>query len=107
GAADVRSLRGPGTAVVGLLAVVLALVTLYVLASNSVSQRQAQLTGLQQQLSQTQAEADRLNGYVQFAQLAKARVQTVRDIASGRFDWKQALSDLSRVVPANTSLTSL
>jgi len=107
GAADVRSLRGPGSAVVGLLVVVLALVTLYVLASNSVSERQAQLAGLQQQLSQTQAEADKLNGYVQFAQLAKARVQTVRDIASGRFDWKQALSDLSRVVPANTSLSSL
>jgi hypothetical protein len=34
-------------------------------------------------------------------------VQTVRQIASARFDWYQALSDLSKVVPANTSLQSL
>ena len=107
GSTDIRSLRGPGSAVVGLLGVVLVLVTLYVLASNSVADRQAKLTGLQQQLAQTQAEASKLNGYVQFTKLAAARVQTVKEIASGRFNWQQALSDLSRVVPANTSLSSL
>jgi Tfp pilus assembly protein PilN len=107
GTGDLRSLRGPGSAVVGLLGVVLLLVTLYVLASNSVSERQAQLTGLQNQLAQTQAEAAKLTGYTQFAQLAEARIQTVKEIASGRFDWQQALSDLSRVVPANTTLSSL
>jgi Tfp pilus assembly protein PilN len=104
---DIRSLRGPGSAVVGLLGVVLVLVTLYVLASNDVSKRQGQLASLQQQLAQTQAEASKLNGYVQFTKLAAARVQTVKEIASGRFNWQQALSDLSRVVPANTSLSSL
>jgi Tfp pilus assembly protein PilN len=107
GSADIRSLRGPGSAVVGLLGIVLILVTLYVLASNNVSDRQAKLVGLQQQLAQTQAEATKLNGYTQFAQLAQARVQTVKEIAAGRFNWQQALSDLSRVVPANTSLSSL
>src|ERR1700693_2766542 len=106
GSGDIRSLGGPGSAVVGLLGVVLILVTLYVLASNSVSQRTAQLASLQQQVTQAQAEAAQLNGYTQFAQLAQARVQTVREIASGRFHWPQALSDLSRVVPANTSLRS-
>jgi Tfp pilus assembly protein PilN len=107
GSGDIRSLRGPGSAVVGLLGVVLILVTLYVLASNSVSQRTAQLASLQQQVTQAQAEAAQLNGYTQFAKLAQARVQTVKEIASGRFNWQQALSDLSRVVPANTSLSSL
>lgn len=107
GSTDIRSLRGPGSAVVGLLGVVLILVTLYVLASNDVSDRQGQLAGLQQQLAQTQAEASKLGGYTQFAKLAQARVQTVKAIASSRFNWQQALSDLSRVVPANTSLSSL
>jgi Tfp pilus assembly protein PilN len=107
GSGDIRSLRGPGSAVVGLLGVVLVLVTLYVLASNNVSARQGQLAGLQQQLTQTQAEATQLGGYTQFAQLAQARVQTVKEIAAGRFNWQQALSDLSRVVPANTSLSSV
>lgn len=107
GSTDIRSLRGPGSAVVGLLAVVLVLVTLYVLASNNVSQRQGQLASLQQQLAQTQTEASKLNGYTQFAQLAQARVQTVKEIAAGRFNWQRALSDLSRVVPANTALSSV
>jgi hypothetical protein len=39
--------------------------------------------------------------------MAKARVQTVRDLAGSRFDWEQALRDLSRAVPADVSLTSL
>lgn len=107
GSADIRSLRGPGSAVVGLLGVVLVLVTLYVLANNSVSDRQAQLANVQQELTQTQAEATKLDGYTQFAKLAQARVQTVKEIAAGRFNWQRALSDLSRVVPANTSLSSL
>jgi Tfp pilus assembly protein PilN len=105
--ADVRALRGPGTIVVGVLLAVLGMVTLYVMSSNKVSQSRNQLAGLQQELSQTQSLATRLSGYTQFAALAKARVQTVQEIASGRFAWDQALSDLSKVVPANTSLTSV
>lgn len=107
GHANVRSLKGPGSAVIGLLVVVLVMVVLYVMASKDVSSAQGRMAGLQQQLSQTQELAGKLNGYTQFAQLAKARVDTVRQIASGRFDWQRALSDLSRVVPANTTLSSL
>jgi Tfp pilus assembly protein PilN len=93
--------------VVGLLVVALVLLVLYVTASNSVSSAQNQLAGLNTQLNQTQALASKLSGYTQFAALAQQRVETVTQIASGRFNWRQALSDLSRVVPANTSLTSL
>ena len=107
GAADFRSLRGPGAIVVGLLGVALVLVTLYVLASNSVTSRQTKLASLRQQLTQTQAVASSLSGYTKFAQLAQARVQTVREIAASRFDWQRVLTDLSKVVPANTTLSSL
>ncbi|HZU61066.1 MAG TPA: PilN domain-containing protein [Solirubrobacteraceae bacterium] len=107
GGADLRLVRGPGAAVVGVLAAALVLVTLYVVASNDVTSRQAQLASLRQQLSQTKALAASLSGYTKFAQLAQARVQTVREIATSRFDWQRVLSDLSRVVPANTTLSSL
>lgn len=107
GSTDFRSLRGPGAAVVGLLGLALVLVTLYVISSNSVTSRQTQLASLRQQLSQTQALATNLSGYTKFAKLAQARVQTVREIASSRFDWERVLSDLSKVVPANTTLSSL
>ena len=36
--------------------------------------------------------------------MAKARVQTVKDLAGSRFDWEQALRDLSRAIPADVTL---
>lgn len=113
--ADARK-RGAGTSspvqyasygLFGVLAAVLVLVVVYVLASNTVTSRQAQLTTLQAEVSQAQAEAARLGDYTQFQQLAHTRLQTVEGIAATRFDWHAALADLSRVVPANTSLQSL
>ena len=98
---------GPGHAVLGVLAIALGFVTLYVVTSNTISDRTAQLASLKQQVSQIQAAAARLNSYAQFEKLAQARETTVRQIAGTRFDWHGALSDLSRVVPANASLQSL
>jgi Tfp pilus assembly protein PilN len=101
--------RSGGSAYVllGALAVALALVTVYVLTSNNISSQKAQVAQLQAEATQAQNAAARLQPYVQFAQLAQARSQTIRAIASSRFDWHGALADLSRVVPANTSLSSL
>jgi Tfp pilus assembly protein PilN len=98
---------GTSHVVVALLVIALGFVTLYVLANNTVSQRQSQLAGLKQQVTTMQAQVARLNSYAQFEKLAQEREQTVREIANSRFDWHGALSDLSKVVPANTSLQSL
>jgi Tfp pilus assembly protein PilN len=94
-------------ALLGLLAVAVAFLTIYVLTNNTIADRKAQVANLQAQVAQEQAAAERLGSYVQFAQLAQTRVQTVREIAAARFNWYSALSDLSRVVPSNTSLQSL
>jgi len=104
---DAQSLRGPGPAVIGLLVVAVILVTMYVLASNSISQHRAELSTLRQELAQTQATSGSLTAYSQFAQLAQVRAETVQEIAASRFDWAKAMSDLSKVVPGNTTLESL
>ena len=39
--------------------------------------------------------------------MAETRIQTVKDLASSRFDWEQALRDISRAIPADVTLTSL
>lgn len=93
--------------VLGVLVIVLAYVTADVLTSNTISQRKTQLASLQAQLTQEQAQIARLNSYTQFAQLAQQRATTVRQIASSRFDWHGALTDLSKVMPANTTLESI
>lgn len=97
----------PSYLILAALAVAVALVTVLVLTNNKISQRQATIAGLQTQLSNEQALAGRLAPYQRFSQLAQARVSTVREIVATRFDWHGALADLSKVVPANTSLQAL
>ncbi len=98
---------GPGYAVIGLLGVAVLLVSVYVLTSNTISDRQSKLATLQTQVSQEQAQASRLANFASFLKLTQARIETVSQIASSRFDWHAALADLSKVIPANTSLQSL
>lgn len=112
---DARRARGlapgfgvsPAYLVLGVLAVALVFVVVYVLTANTISNRKTELANVRAQLSAQQAEAARLAKYVQFESLAQTRVQTVRQIAAARFDWYRALSDLSKVVPADTSLQEL
>jgi Tfp pilus assembly protein PilN len=113
--ADLQSGRGvrlpklavPTYALLGLLVGAIVLVTLQVMASNSVADRQAQATSLQAQLTQAQQAASRLAAYGQFTNLEQARVQSVRGIAATRFDWNSALGQLAAVIPANTSLSAV
>jgi Tfp pilus assembly protein PilN len=99
--------NAPAIGLLALLTVALAFVTIYVLTSNTMSSRKAKIASTQLQLTEAQAQVARLTNYTQLAQLAAARIQTIRQIATTRFDWYAALSDLSRVVPADTSLQSL
>jgi Tfp pilus assembly protein PilN len=106
--------RGPSTGMqvpvyvlLGFLAVALALVTIYVLTNNSISSRTAKLNNLKTEVTQEQAAVARLGEFTKFAALAQTRISTVNSIAAARFDWHTALSDLSKVVPPNTTLQSI
>jgi Tfp pilus assembly protein PilN len=91
----------------GVLSVAVALLTLYVLASNNVSRRQAKLTTLQTEVAQVQARSNSLNHYAQFSQMTRSRTFSVRQLAAMRFDWHSTLAQISQVVPSNTSLATL
>lgn len=97
----------PAHAVIAVLGVALVFVTIYTLTSNTISSRKTKLAALQSELLQEQAQSARLDNYVAFEQLAQTRLQTVRKIASARFDWHDALANLAQVVPANTALQAL
>lgn len=106
--------RGPSTGMqvpvyvlLGFLAAALALVTVYVLTNNSISSRTAKLNNLKTEVTQEQAAVARLGEFTKFAALAQTRISTVNSIAAARFDWHTALSDLSKVVPPNTTLQSI
>lgn len=91
----------------GGLAVLLALVTAHVLTGNTINARRSELAAVQGQLATAQAEADATRPYRDFATLARARVDTVRELGSARFDWHRAFSDISTVIPDDVWLTSL
>ena len=91
----------------GVLGVLLVGVVAYVLTNNTITARRAELAQVETQAAAVQAQADATRPYRDFAALADARVQTVRQLGETRFDWHRALGGLSRVVPDNVWLTSL
>jgi Tfp pilus assembly protein PilN len=93
--------------VLGALALCVAMLAVYVLASNAVKQKQTDLTEVTAQADAAAQAAARLKPYADFEAEAKARVETVRGLAAARFDWEQALRDLSRAVPGDVKLSSL
>jgi Tfp pilus assembly protein PilN len=93
--------------VLGVLAACVAGVAGHVLISNTIKQRQADLAEVTVRQQAIAHQAAQLKPYADFDSMAKARVQTVRDIAGSRFDWEQVLRDLSRAIPADVTLKSL
>jgi Tfp pilus assembly protein PilN len=91
----------------GVLAACVVAVAAYVLTTNSVKDRQASLEAVTAQASSTAARAAQLKPYADFQQMAETRIQTVKDLAASRFDWEQALRDISRAIPSDVTLTSL
>jgi Tfp pilus assembly protein PilN len=93
--------------VLGALALCVAMLAVYVLASNNVKQKQADLTEVTAQADAAAQSTAKLKPYADFEAMATARVETVRGLAAARFDWEQALRDLSRAVPGDVKLSSL
>ena len=89
------------------LALCVAMLAVFVLATNDVKQKQQSLTDVTAQADAAAQNAAKLKPYADFEAQANARVETVRGLAAARFDWEQALRDLSRAVPGDVKLQSL
>jgi Tfp pilus assembly protein PilN len=111
GASVPSAVQTPGgigaIAVLGALALCVAGLAGYVLAGNVVKQRKAELAQVTAKADATRAEAAKLKPYTDFEAVAQQRAGTVQALASARFDWEQALRDLSRAVPGEVYLTSI
>ena len=94
-------------AILGGLAVAVVAFAGFVLAGNAIKDREAQLATVSAQQQQVAASAAALKPYAEFEQLASERVATIRDLAGRRFDWEQALRDLSRALPADVTLSEI
>jgi len=93
--------------VLGVLAFAVVALAAYVLAGNTVKDREAELAAATAKSAAVTQQVTALKPYADFESVANARVQTVKDLANSRFDWEQALRDLSRAVPADVTIASL
>jgi Tfp pilus assembly protein PilN len=93
--------------VLGILAAAVAGTAGYVLTENTIKQRSADLAEVTAAQQRLQSQANQLKPYADYDAMAKSRIQTVRDLATSRFDWEQALRDLSRAIPQDVTLQSL
>ena len=91
----------------GALALCVAALAVFVLVSNDIKQRESDLETAQQRATAATAKAAALKPYADFEALASARVETVTGLAASRFDWEQALRDISRAIPGDVKLQNL
>lgn len=107
GGAVGRRSQGIAFGVLGLLAGAAILVFLYGSASHQLASRKAEAAALTQQAQQVQAQAAQLSSYTSFMQMREQRLQAISQLVGSRFDWSATMNELSRVLPATISLTSL
>jgi Tfp pilus assembly protein PilN len=95
-----------GHAVLGILAVLLAMAVVYVLTANSITEKESQAEQARIEADQLEAQAATKNSFTDFAEIAQTRAASVASVASTRFDWERLMRELSRVMPEGSWLTS-
>lgn len=96
---------GIGYAAIGILAVLLLMLVLYVLTQNGINDAKDKTAKAQAETAVAQAKVGQLQSYGNFAALKTSREQAVAGIAVVRFDWERLMREMALVLPHNTYLT--
>jgi Tfp pilus assembly protein PilN len=113
GRRGVASDRAPSRAgnlsyvIVGALALCVIGVAALALTSKSISDKEAEVAGLEQDLADSEAKAAALAPFAQFRAIQESRAGTVASLAKSRFDWERVIRELSLVLPPDVWLTNL
>jgi Tfp pilus assembly protein PilN len=91
----------------GALAIVVAVGAAYTLANRTISDRRHELADVQARAQAAAGETQALQAYTSFRALREKRSETVRSLATSRFDWSHALHEVARTVPSNAWLTAM
>jgi len=79
----------------------------YTLANRTISDRRHELADVQARAQAAAGETQALQAYTSFRALREKRSETVRSLATSRFDWSHALHEVARTVPSNAWLTAM
>jgi Tfp pilus assembly protein PilN len=80
---------------------------LYGSASRQIAGKQSEASRLAAEAQSTQNRAAGLAPYKSFVAMRESHESTVKSLVDSRFDWAHALSELGRVLPPGTSISSL
>ncbi len=92
---------------VGSLAALLLGVVMLVLASNQISDREAEIDSLEDRKALISAEAEKLSPYIQLPAADRAAHPDVASLADSRFDWVRVIRQLSLILPPRVYLTTM
>ncbi len=98
---------GSAYAVLGVAGGLAILALLYGMAKHQISDRKAQAASLTARAQRVESEAAQLAPYTSFMALREQRMHAVSELVDARFDWAHAFQEISRVLPADVSVSSL
>jgi Tfp pilus assembly protein PilN len=98
--------QGSSYIVLAVLGGVLVAALIYVLTLNQINSRRDSVTQAKADTQQANSRVQSLSAYGNFVQVKNARVQAVKQLAQGRFDWEMMMRELARVLPADVWLMS-
>jgi len=93
--------------VVAALALCVIAVAAMALTSKSISDKEAEVAQLEQDLASAEANAAALQPFTTFRSIQESRASTVASLAQSRFDWERVIRELSLVLPSDVWLTNL
>ena len=92
--------------VLGVLGLLLALVAVYVVTGNQVTDRESKAAAASVEADSLEAQAAKQADYVDFAAIADARLTSVAGVAQTRFDWERFMRELSLIMPEGSWIQS-
>jgi Tfp pilus assembly protein PilN len=98
---------GIGYAAIGILAVLLLMIVLYVTTNNGINDAREKTATAQVEQQAAQARVGQLQAFGNFQQLKASREDAVKRVATARFDYERLMRETALLLPKNTYLTSL
>jgi Tfp pilus assembly protein PilN len=100
-------LTGSAYAVVGALAVVLVMAVAYVFTTNDIGDKQSKIAAAKAEAAEARQRAGSFTHFSDFAKIKDARLASVRDLATVRFDWERLMREVSHVIPSDIWLLDM
>lgn len=106
---DLAPMRTGGIpyAILAALGVALLGVIAVAFTGKQVSDREAEVAQLNQQLQTHTAKAQSLSAFAEFGALEEMRAGTISSLAQSRFDWERVVNELALVIPTDVWLVEM